>query len=192
METILVSLGTVAFAEIGDKTQLLAILLAARFRAPLPIILGIFVATALNHSLAALLGVAVANWLSTEVLSGILAVSFLGMAAWALLPDSLGKEPKLFDNWGPFGATLISFFLIEIGDKTQLATMALAARYHDFLLVAVGTTLGMLVADVPAVYLGEIIARKVPLKWMRLVAAAIFLVLGIVAALDWGRRFLFA
>jgi putative Ca2+/H+ antiporter (TMEM165/GDT1 family) len=192
VETVLVSLGAVAFAEIGDKTQLLAILLAARFRAPLPIILGIFVATAANHSLAALLGVAVGNWLSAEVLSGILAVSFLGMAIWALLPDSLSKEPKLFDNWGPFGATLISFFLIEIGDKTQLATMALAARYQDFLLVAIGTTLGMLVADVPAVYLGEMVARKIPLKWMRLSAAAIFLVLGIVAALDWGRRFLFA
>ena len=192
METVLVSLGAVAFAEIGDKTQLLAILLAARFRAPLPIILGIFAATAANHSLAALFGVAAGNWLSSGVLSGVLAVSFLAMAAWTLLPDSLEKEPRLFEKLGPFGATLVSFFLIEIGDKTQIATVALAARYHDFLLVATGTTLGMLVADVPAVYLGEIVARRIPLKWMRLAAALIFLVLGIAAALDWGRRFLFA
>jgi putative Ca2+/H+ antiporter (TMEM165/GDT1 family) len=192
METVLVSLGAVAFAEIGDKTQLLAILLAARFRAPLPIILGIFVATAANHSLAALLGVVAGDWLSSDVLSGILALSFLAMAAWTLLPDSLSKEPKLFESWGPFGATLVSFFLIEIGDKTQIATMALAARFHDFLLVAVGTTLGMLIADIPAVYLGEMVARKIPLKWMRIAAASIFFVLGVVAALDWGRRFLFA
>jgi len=192
METVLISLAAVAFAEIGDKTQLLAILLAARFRAPIPIILGIFAATAANHSLAALLGVAAGDWLSSGVLSGILALSFLGMAAWTLLPDSLNKEPRLFERWGPFGATLVSFFIIEIGDKTQIATMALAARFHDFLLVAVGTTLGMLIADVPAVYLGEIVARKIPLKWMRITAAVIFLVLGVAAALDWGRRFLFA
>ena len=192
METVLVSLGAVAFAEIGDKTQLLAILLAARFRAPLPIIFGIFVATAANHSLAALLGVAAGSWISSDVLSGILALSFIGMALWTLKPDSLEKEPRLFERWGPFGATVISFFLIEIGDKTQIATMALAARFHDFLLVAIGTTLGMLVADVPAVYLGEIVARRIPLKWMRIVAAVIFLVLGVAAALDWGRRFLFA
>jgi Ca2+/H+ antiporter, TMEM165/GDT1 family len=192
MEIVLVSLGAVAFAEIGAKTQLLAILLAARFRAPLPIILGILAATAANHTLAALLGVAASSWLSSEVLSGILALSFLGMGIWALFPDSLSQEPRLFESWGPFGATLISFFLIEIGDKTQLATMALAARYHEFFLVAVGTTLGMLVADVPVVYLGEIVARRIPLKWMRLMAAAIFLILGVAAALDWGRRLLFA
>src|SRR5258706_2956820 len=192
METVLISLAAVAFAEIGDKTQLLAILLAARFRAPLPIILGIFAATAANHSLAALLGVAAGDWLSSGVLSGILALSFLGMAAWTLLPDSLNKEPRLFERWGPFGAPLVSFFIIEIGGKTQIATMALAARFHDFLLVAVGTTLGMLIADVPAVYFGEIVARKIPLKWMRITAAVIFLVLGVAAALDWGRRFLFA
>ena len=192
METVLISLAAVAFAEIGDKTQLLAILLAARFRAPIPIILGIFAATAANHSLAALLGVAAGDWLSSGVLSGILALSFLGMAAWTLLPDSLNKEPRLFERWGPFGATLVSFFIIEIGDKTQIATMALAARFHDFLLVAVGTTLGMLIADVPAVYFGEIVARKIPPKWMRITAAVIFLVLGVAAALDWGRRFLFA
>ncbi len=138
------------------------------------------------------MGVAASDWLSPGVLSGILALSFLGMAAWTLLPDSLNKEPRLFERWGPFGATLVSFFIIEIGDKTQIATMALAARFHDFLLVAVGTTLGMLIADVPAVYFGEIVARKIPLKWMRITAAVIFLVLGVAAALDWGRRFLFA
>src|SRR3954462_12244879 len=131
MEIVLVSLGAVALAELGDKTQLLAILLAARFRAPIPICLGIFAATAANHAVAAYFGVVAADWLSSSVLTGILALSFLGMAAWALLPNSLDKEPRLFDRWGPFGATSISFFLIEIGDKTQLATMALAARFHD-------------------------------------------------------------
>jgi putative Ca2+/H+ antiporter (TMEM165/GDT1 family) len=191
MEALLVSAGVVALAEIGDKTQLLAILLAVRFRAPIPIILGILGATLVNHTLAAILGTYIGAWLGQN-LSGILAISFLAMGIWTLLPDKLDKEPKLFEKFGAFGATLISFFLIEMGDKTQLATMALAARFNDVILVAMGTTLGMMVADVPAVYLGDILANKIPLKLVRTIAAGSFFLLGLVAALAWGRRFLFA
>ena len=191
MEALLVSTGVVAFAEIGDKTQLLAILLAVRFRAPLPIILGILGATAVNHTLAAVLGTYIGEWLGQN-LSGILAVSFLAMGLWTLLPDRLDNEPRLFEKFGAFGATLIAFFLIEMGDKTQLATMALAAALQQRVLVAMGTTLGMLIADVPAVYLGDIAANRIPLMLMRTIAAVIFLLLAIAAGLDWGRRFLFA
>jgi len=191
MEALFVSAGVVALAEIGDKTQLLAILLAVRFRAPVAIILGIFGATIVNHTLAAILGTYIGGWLG-ENLSAILAVSFLAMGIWTLLPDKLDKEPKLFEKFGAFGATLISFFLIEMGDKTQLATMALAARFDDVVLVAMGTTLGMMIADVPAVYLGDIVANRIPLKLVRTIAAGMFIVLGVVAALDWGRKFLFA
>jgi putative Ca2+/H+ antiporter (TMEM165/GDT1 family) len=191
MEAFLVSTGVVALAEIGDKTQLLAILLAVRFRAPVPIILGILGATVFNHTLAAVLGTYIGEWLGQN-LSWILAVSFIAMGLWTLLPDKLDKEPKLFENFGAFGATLIAFFLIEMGDKTQLATMALAARFNSVVLVAAGTTLGMMIADVPAVYLGDILANKIPLRLVRMIAAVIFIVLGVVAALDWGRQFLFA
>ncbi len=191
MEALLISAGVIAFAELGDKTQLLAILLAARFRTPLPIILGIAVATALNHSIAALLGTYIGEWLGMN-LRWILTASFLAMGIWTLLPDKFEGEPKLFERYGAFGATLISFFLIEMGDKTQLATIALAARFNSIALVATGTTIGMLIADVPAVYLGEIVAKRVPLKLMRLIAAAIFLLLALAAALDWGRFLLFA
>ncbi len=191
MEAFLISTGVIAFAELGDKTQLLAILLAARFRAPLPIIFGILGATVLNHTLAALLGLYIGDWLG-ENLRWILAASFLAMGIWTLLPDRLSSEPKLLDRFGPFVATLIAFFLIEIGDKTQLATMALAARFHSVVVVTAGTTLGMMIADVPAVYLGDIVATKVPLQLMRSIAAAIFLGLALAAVLDFGRRFLFA
>jgi putative Ca2+/H+ antiporter (TMEM165/GDT1 family) len=191
VEALFISAGVVALAEIGDKTQLLAILLATRFRAPLPIILGILAATLFNHTLAAWLGTYIGAWLG-ENLRWILAVSFFAMGIWALLPDSLDKQPRLFEKFGAFGATLISFFLIEMGDKTQLATMALAARLHTVFAVAAGTTLGMMIADVPAVYLGDIVATRIPLKLMRIIAAAIFLLLALAAVLDWGRRFLFA
>jgi len=191
MEALFVSMGVVAFAELGDKTQLLAILLAARFRAPIPIIFGILLATIVNHTLAAALGTYIGAWLG-ENLWWILAASFLAMGIWTLLPDRLETEPKLFEKFGAFGATLISFFLIEMGDKTQLATMALAARFDSVVPVAMGTTLGMMIADVPAVYLGEIVANRIPLKLMRMVAAVIFILLALAAVLDWGRRFLFA
>jgi len=191
MEALFVSMGVVAFAEIGDKTQLLAILLAARFRAPLPIIFGIFAATLVNHALAALAGTYIGDWFG-ENLWWILAVSFFAMGVWALLPDRLDKEPRQFEKFGAFGATLISFFLIEMGDKTQLATIALAARFDSVAIVAMGTTLGMMIANIPAVYLGEMVAKKIPMKLMRTVAAVIFLLLAVAAVLDWGRRFLFA
>jgi putative Ca2+/H+ antiporter (TMEM165/GDT1 family) len=191
MEAILVSTGVVAFAELGDKTQLLAILLAVRFHAPVPIILGILGATLVNHVLAAVLGTYIGAWLGQN-LDWILAVSFLAMGFWTLLPDRLDTEPRLFENFGAFGATLIAFFLTEMGDKTQLATMALAARFNSVVLVTAGTTLGMMIADVPAVYLGDILANKIPLKLARMVAAAIFILLGLGAALEWGRRFVFA
>ncbi len=192
METLLVSAGAVAFAELGDKTQLLAIVLAARFRAPIPIILGILAATLVNHTLAALLGSFAGDLLSEDVLRGVLVVSFLAMAVWALLPDRLDTAPKMFNRFGAFGATLVSFFLIEMGDKTQIATMALAARFHSVLLVTAGTTLGMMIADVPAVYLGDVAANKLPLRLMRIVAALIFLALAAAVILDFGRRLLYA
>ena len=191
LEALFVSTGVVAFAELGDKTQLLAIVLAARFRAPLAVILGILAATVVNHTLAAWIGTYIGEWLG-ENLSWILGVSFVAMGIWTLLPDKLDGEPKLTEKWGAFGATAVSFFMVEMGDKTQLATMALAARFDSIVTVAMGTTLGMMIADVPAVYLGEIAAKRLPLKLMRSIAAIIFLLLGLAALLDWGRRFMFA
>jgi Ca2+/H+ antiporter, TMEM165/GDT1 family len=192
METLLISAAAVAFAELGDKTQLLAIVLAARFRQPIPIIFGILAATLINHSLAALLGSLAGDLLSEDVLRLVLVISFLAMAVWALLPDRLDSAPKTVNRFGAFGATLVSFFLIEMGDKTQIATMALAARFHSVVLVTAGTTLGMMIADVPAVYLGDIAAHKLPLRLMQIVAALIFLALALAVILDYGRRFLFA
>lgn len=192
MEALLVSTGIVALAEIGDKTQLLAILLAARFRAPVSIVLGIFAATVVNHLLAATAGTLVGDWLTPDVLRAILAVSFIAMAVWTLMPDRLDGPPKMFDRLGAFGATAISFFLIEMGDKTQIATVALAARYHSILAVAAGTTLGMMIADVPAVYVGDIVAKRIPLKLVRGIAAAVFLLLALAVMLDYFRRFIYA
>jgi len=189
METFLISVGAITFAELGDKTQLLAIVLAARFRAPVPIILGILAATMTNHSLAALFGSLASDWLSPDLLRWVLVVSFVAMAVWTLLPDKLDSEPTMFARFGAFGATLVSFFLIEMGDKTQIATMALAARYHSVLLVTAGTTLGMMIADVPAVYLGQAAATQLPLRLMRTIAALIFLVLAAAAIFDYARRF---
>jgi putative Ca2+/H+ antiporter (TMEM165/GDT1 family) len=180
MEAFLVSTGVVAIAEIGDKTQLLAILLAARFRAPVAIVLGIFAATVLNHALASTLGVVAGDFLSGDVLRWVLAISFLAMGIWTLMPDQLDGPLKVSDKSGAFVATLISFFLLEMGDKTQLATIALAAHYQSIVVVAAGTTAGMMIADVPAVYLGEFAARKIPLKPARMVAAAIFFALAAV------------
>jgi putative Ca2+/H+ antiporter (TMEM165/GDT1 family) len=175
METILVSTLVVATAEFGDKTQLLAMLLAVRFRAPLPVILGIFGATLFNHALAAIFGWYAGNLLSGDALRWILAVSFAAMAVWALRTDRLDKPPALFDRFGAFAATLVAFFIIEMGDKTQIATIALAAHYENVAIVTIGTTLGMMIANIPAVYLGEIAARRLPLNWLRRIAAAISL-----------------
>ena len=181
MEALLVSTGVVALAEIGDKTQLLAFILAARFKKPMPIILGILVATLANHGLAGALGAWITTTISPEILRWILGLSFLGMAVWTLIPDKIEEEEtKIAQKFGVFGATLITFFLAEMGDKTQIATVAFAAHYAAPLLVVAGTTLGMLIADVPAVFAGDKLAEKIPMKLVHSIAAAIFAVLGVV------------
>src|SRR5690242_19773033 len=159
----------------GDKTQLLAFLLAARFRKPVPIIAGILVATAANHALAGALGAWITAAVSPQVLRWVLGVSFIAMAAWTLMPDKIEKaEAYVAQRFGIFGATATTFFLAEMGDKTQLATVALAAHYATPLLVVIGTTLGMLIADVPAVFIGERLAARVPMKLLHAIAAAVF------------------
>jgi putative Ca2+/H+ antiporter (TMEM165/GDT1 family) len=178
MEPLFVSTGVVAVAEIGDKTQLLALVLAARYRKPLPIILGILVATLANHGLAAWLGALVAGWFGADVMRWILGVGFLAMAGWCLIPDKAEAAPTALGKAGAFTATLVAFFLLEIGDKTQIATVALAARFHDLVLVTAGTTLGMMLVNVPAVLCGEGIARVAPMKLIHTLAAASFAVLG--------------
>jgi len=180
MESLFVSTGVVALAEIGDKTQLLAFLLATRFKKPLPIIAGILVATILNHAMAGALGAWITATLSPEVLRWILGLSFLGMAVWTLIPDKIEEEEmQVAKKFGVFGATLITFFLAEMGDKTQIATVAMAAHYPDPVLVVVGTTLGMLIADVPAVFIGDRFAARIPMKLVHGIAAAMFAVMGL-------------
>ncbi|WP_142846843.1 TMEM165/GDT1 family protein [Telmatospirillum sp. J64-1] len=186
MEALLISTPVVAVAEIGDKTQLLALILAARFRRPVPIILGILVATLANHALAAWLGVIIASWLGGEILRWLLGLSFLAMAVWMMIPDKIEEEPRLLGNLGPFLATLVAFFFVEIGDKTQVATVALAARFDNLLLVTLGTTLGMMLANVPAVLLGEVAAKKVPLRLVHGLAAAAFAIIGAMALMGVG------
>jgi putative Ca2+/H+ antiporter (TMEM165/GDT1 family) len=192
MEAVLISAGVVALAEIGDKTQLLTILLASRFRAPGPIMLGILLATAFNHGLAAALGNFLGDWLSGDNLRWILAASFTGMALWMLLPERAQKPPKMLNDFGAFGATLVSFFLVEIGDTTQLATMVLAAHYHSIVPVALGTTAGIMIADVPAIYFGQLVVKRIPLSLVRGFAAATFLALAAAAILGFGGNFLTA
>lgn len=187
MESLLVSTGVVALAEIGDKTQLLAFLLAARFKKPLPIILGILIATIVNHSLAGALGAWITATLSPDVLRWVLGLSFIGMAVWTLIPDKIEEEEtQIARKFGVFGATLITFFLAEMGDKTQIATVAMAAHYAAPLLVVIGTTLGMLIADVPAVFAGDKLAGKIPMKLVHSIAAAIFAALGVATLLGAG------
>ncbi len=173
----------------GDKTQLLALLLAARFRRPLPIILGILVATLVNHALAGLLGDWIARALGPDVLRWVIGLSFLGMAVWMMIPDKLDEEAERPLRFGVFGTTVIAFFLAEMGDKTQIATVALAARYTDLVAVVAGTTLGMMLANVPAVLLGDVVARKVSMKLVHGVAAAIFAVLGVLTLFNVGKLF---
>ena len=185
MEALLVSTGVIAIAEIGDKTQLLAIILAARYRKPAPIIFGILVATLANHGLAACAGALAAQWIGPDILRWILGLGFVAMAGWCLIPDKAEEGPKVASRAGAFLATLVAFFLVEIGDKTQIATIALAARFHDLVLVTAGTTLGMMIANVPAVLCGEGIARRLPLRLIRAVAAAGFAVLGVLTLLRW-------
>ncbi len=179
MEALFTSTAVVAIAEIGDKTQLLAIVLAARFRKPLPIVLGILAATLLNHALAAGFGYLVAQWLTGRTFQIVLGVAFIAMAAWALVPDKEDEGAAQRSAGGVFLTTLIAFFLVEIGDKTQIATSLLAAKFHDVALVTVGTTLGMMLANVPAVFLGEAVTRLVPLKVVRVAAALVFAAIGL-------------
>jgi len=186
MEGFLVSAGVVAIAEIGDKTQLLALMLAARYRAPVSILLGILLATMLNHGLAAGFGAMVANWIGAETMRYILGLSFLAMAAWILVPDKADDGPAVTRRTSALMATLISFFLVEIGDKTQVATIALAAQLQSIAVVAAGTTLGMMLANLPAVYAGRFASAKLPLRMIRAVAAALFAALGIAALLGVG------
>jgi putative Ca2+/H+ antiporter (TMEM165/GDT1 family) len=180
MEAFFLSTGSVAPAELGDKTQLLALLLAARFKKPVPIILGIFAATVLNHAGAAWLGHVATGFIDMNILRWVLGISFIAMAAWMLIPDKLDDDTRLFERFGVFGATCIAFFLAEMGDKTQIATVALSARYMDATLgVVMGTTLGMMIANVPAVLLGEVAARKLPVELVHKIAAGIFAVVGV-------------
>ena len=189
MEAFLVSTGVVALAEIGDKTQLLAFILAARFKKPLPIIAGILVATLVNHGLAGALGAWITAMISPEILRWVLGLSFIGMAIWTMIPDEIEEEEtKVAKQFGVFGATLVTFFLAEMGDKTQLATVAMAAHYATPLLVVIGTTLGMLIADVPAVFVGDKLAARIPMKLVHLVAAAIFALLGVATLLGAGAK----
>ncbi|TNC76060.1 TMEM165/GDT1 family protein [Janthinobacterium lividum] len=186
MEAFLISTGIVGLAEIGDKTQLLAFLLAAKFRKPLPIVLAIFVATIANHAFAAAVGAWITSMLGPDVLRWVLGVSFLAMAAWTLIPDKLDDDETKLAKYGVFLTTLIAFFMAEMGDKTQVATVALAARYHDIYSVVLGTTFGMMLANVPAVYLGDRIANRVPLQLVHGIAALVFAMLGVATLLGAG------
>jgi putative Ca2+/H+ antiporter (TMEM165/GDT1 family) len=179
MEAFLTSTAVVALAEIGDKTQLLAILLATRFQRPLPIIAGIFFATIANHFLAALLGSQVASLLEGQWFRYAIATSFVAMGLWTLIPDKIDDLEDRPSRFGAFVATMIAFFLVEMGDKTQIATVALGARFHDIIPVTIGTTLGMMIANVPAVYLGHELLARVPLKIVRSIAAALFIAIGL-------------
>ncbi len=189
MESLFVSTGVVALAEIGDKTQLLAFILAARFKKPLPIILGILAATIVNHGLAGALGAWITAMVSPEILRWVLGFSFIGMAVWTIIPDKIEEEEtQVAKRFGVFGATLVTFFLAEMGDKTQIATVALAAHYSAPLMVVFGTTLGMLIADIPAVFVGDKLASKIPMKLVHSIAAAVFALLGAVTLLGAGSK----
>jgi putative Ca2+/H+ antiporter (TMEM165/GDT1 family) len=183
MEAFLVSTAVVALAEIGDKTQLLALVLSARFRKPVPIILGLATATLLNHTLAGLVGAWVAAVVPPDRMRLILGIGFLAMAVWTLIPDRYESQSAPPPRLGVYGTTLVAFFLLEMGDKTQIATAALAARYGMLGPVVAGTTLGMLIADIPAVLAGQLAAERLPLRLVRGIAAAIFVLLGVVLLL---------
>jgi len=187
MEAFLVSSGIVALAEIGDKTQLLAFILAAKFRKPVPITVGILVATIANHAFAGALGAWITSLVAPETLRWILGLSFIGMAVWTLIPDKFDEDEAQLAKYGVFGTTLIAFFLAEMGDKTQVATVALAAQYQAFFSVVAGTTLGMMIANVPAVLLGDRIAQRMPVRLVHAIAAGIFAILGIATLLGAGK-----
>jgi len=187
MEAFLISTGLVALAEMGDKTQLLALILAVRFRKPWPIVAGILVATLVNHALAGAVGAWVTTVLGPFWLRWILGLSFLAMAVWMLIPDKIDDEDTdRAPRWGVFGTTVVAFFLAEMGDKTQIATVMLAAQYQAWAWVVAGTTLGMMLANAPVVWLGERMTRRIPIRLVHLVSAGIFLVLGLAVLLGWG------
>jgi putative Ca2+/H+ antiporter (TMEM165/GDT1 family) len=180
LEALFFSTSVVALAEMGDKTQLLSFVLAAKLKRRVPIVLGILFATLANHFLAGYVGAWLASLVSPQTLKWTIAVSFFAFGAWALKPDTLEEDQKLLGA-GVFLTTLVAFFLVEMGDKTQLATVALAARYDSLVAVVLGTTLGMMIANVPAVWMGEALAHRVNMKVMRWVAAALFVILGVLA-----------
>ena len=187
MEAFLISTGIVALAEIGDKTQLLAFILAAKFKRPLPIIFGILFATVANHAFAGALGAWITTVVGPETLRWVLGISFIVMAGWTLIPDKLDENEAKLTRAGVFVTTLVAFFLAEMGDKTQVATIALAAQYHAFFSVVAGTTLGMMIANVPAVLVGDKLAHKLPVRLVHGVAAAIFAILGLATLLGAGK-----
>ena len=180
MSAFSISTGIVALAEIGDKTQLLAFILAAKFKKPVPIILGILVATLVNHGFAGAIGAWLTSLVDPQTMAYILGVSFIAMALWTLIPDKFDENDAKLAHFGVFCTTLIAFFLAEMGDKTQVATVALAAKYQSLALVVAGTTFGMMLANVPAVLFGNKAAQKIPVKWVHGIAAAIFAILGVV------------
>jgi len=188
LEAFLVSTGIVALAEMGDKTQLLSLVLAAKFRRPIPIILGILVATLLNHAGAGAIGAWLTSVLGENTLRWILGLGFLAMAVWIMIPDKLDEDDAnvKMSEYGVFVTTLVAFFFAEMGDKTQIATIALAAQYSSLVAVVAGTTFGMMLANVPAVLVGDKMANKLPLKLVHAVAAVIFAVLGVLALLGVG------
>ncbi|HAV5473199.1 TPA: TMEM165/GDT1 family protein [Acinetobacter baumannii] len=182
MQEFLISTSIVALAEMGDKTQLLALLLSARFRKPIPILIAILLATLINHGISAVLGQWITTVLSPEILVWVLAVGFIGMAFWMLIPDELDDETASINKWqkfGVFGATFFLFFLAEIGDKTQIATVALAARYDSIFWVMLGTTLGMMIANAPAVFIGNKLAERLSIALIHKIGAAIFFIVGV-------------
>lgn len=184
MESFFFPLAIVSLSEIGDKTQLLALLLAVRYQRPLPIVLGILVATLANHFVAGAIGSWVASFFSSTTLSLILAICFFAVAIWTLIPDKLENENNsIFSKYGPFMATFIAFFFAEMGDKTQVATVVMAAQYSNLWLVIAGSTAGILLADIPVVFLGKFSANKLPLKLIRIVAATVFFCMAVLALL---------
>jgi putative Ca2+/H+ antiporter (TMEM165/GDT1 family) len=189
LEAFLMSTGIVALAEMGDKTQLLSLVLAARFRKPVPIIMGILVATLLNHAMAGFVGAWVNQWLGPVVMRWVLAVSFLAMAGWILIPDTLENDADAKQSGNVFVTTVVAFFLAEMGDKTQIATVALAAQYASLIAVVAGTTAGMMLANAPAVLLGEKVTKIVPMRTVHIAAAALFACLGLAALFNLGSLF---
>jgi putative Ca2+/H+ antiporter (TMEM165/GDT1 family) len=189
MEAFLVSVGVVALGEMGDKTQLLAVLLAAKFKRPIPIVLGILTATLINHAAAGAVGGWVASALGPNILRWVIGLSFIAMAGWMLIPDKLDDDDAKSPRYGVYVTTVLTFFLAEMGDKTQIATVALAARYNDLVAVVAGTTVGMLLADVPAVFLGDRVAKKVSMPLVHGIAAAIFALLGLLTLFNVGNIF---